>query len=71
MKREFIFVINPGSTSTKVALYDGEILRDELELKHSAEDLKGFEGINDQLTFRQAAVEAYLKEKKEIGRAHV
>ena len=64
MKREFILVINPGSTSTKVALYDGETLRDELELKHSAEDLKGFEGINDQLAFRQAAVEAYLKERK-------
>lgn len=61
MEKELIFVINPGSTSTKVALYDGDTLRDELELKHSAEDLKRFGGINDQLAFRQAAVEEYLE----------
>ena len=64
MKKELIFVINPGSTSTKVALYDGEVLRNELELKHGAEELKSFEGINDQLDFRQAGIENYLKEQE-------
>lgn len=64
MTKELILVINPGSTSTKVALFEGEALKNELELKHSAEELKEFEGINDQLAFRQEAVETYLKEQK-------
>lgn len=63
MKKERILVINPGSTSTKVALYNGEAPDNELELKHSAEDLKSFESINDQLAFRQSAVEDYLEKQ--------
>ena len=60
---EYILVINPGSTSTKVAIYDGEKALDVTSIDHPAEDLKGFKEINDQLDFRKAAVLDYLKEQ--------
>lgn len=62
-EKKLILVINPGSTSTKVALYDGEKQLSLLDLKHSAEDLKGFAAIKDQLEFRKAAVMKYLKDE--------
>ena len=47
-----IFVINPGSTSTKVALFrEHEKLWQE-NIEHSAEDLKAFPTIFSQLDFR-------------------
>jgi len=62
MKRELILVINPGSTSTKVAIYDGAKEINTLELKHSAENLSQFHSINDQLEFRKSAVLKYLSD---------
>ncbi len=62
-ERNLILVINPGSTSTKVAIYDGEKQLSVLDLTHKAEDLKGFNSINDQLGFRKEAVEKYLADK--------
>ncbi len=61
MKNEKILVINPGSTSTKVAIYDGEKESDSLNLEHSAKDLAGFASINDQIDFRRETIENYLK----------
>lgn len=63
-EKTLILVINPGSTSTKVALYDGMKELSTLDLKHSAEDLKGFASINDQLEFRTEAVKKYLADQK-------
>ena len=60
---EYILVINPGSTSTKVAIYDGEKEVNTCSIDHSAEELKDFKEINDQLEFRKAAVLSYLKEQ--------
>lgn len=37
---EYILVINPGSTSTKVAIYDGEKELHTYSIDHPAEDLK-------------------------------
>lgn len=51
-----ILVINPGSTSTKIAVYDDEkpvMLRN---IHHSPEELKQFEKITDQRTFRRDLV---------------
>lgn len=51
MKR--ILAINPGSTSTKVAVYEGtkEVL--ELTLRHTTEQLKEFAGVMEQFDFRR------------------
>lgn len=57
-----ILVINPGSTSTKVAFYENEKLVDEKELDHGVEELKRFLCPQDQLPLRSAALKDYLHE---------
>ncbi len=52
-----IFVINPGSTSTKLALYDGaDNLVWNHTLSHSAEELAHFAHPIDQLEYRMKAL---------------
>lgn len=60
---ELILVINPGSTSTKVALYDGEKELHTQSIDHPAEVLSVYKEINDQLDFRKEAVLGYLQEQ--------
>ncbi len=57
-----ILVINPGSTSTKVAVYQDDALLFADSYSHSAEELAGFEHINDQIDMRRVAVEQALCE---------
>lgn len=56
--------INPGSTSTKFALYKGESTVFEKSVSHSKNDLKGFKRISDQYNFRK---EIILKELANQG----
>lgn len=63
MSREYILVINPGSTSTKVALYkDGKEYRVK-NLSHSAEDLKKFTKITEQHDYRAEVIESWIREE--------
>ena len=59
-----ILVINPGSTSTKVALFENEREVFVQSITHSSQDLKGFKHISDQHDFRVRVVEDMLREKK-------
>ena len=63
-RRYRVLAINPGSTSTKLSIYDGELERITKELQHSAEELKPFEGqsITEQFQFRKGAIEKFLLE---------
>lgn len=56
-----ILVINPGSTSTKVAIYDGEKCRAEESLTHSAEELAKYDTALDQYEFRKESVMRFLE----------
>lgn len=59
-----ILAINPGSTSTKVAVFKGtEKLLSE-NVSHAAEDLARFDEVSDQLEFRYEMIVEMLKEKK-------
>ncbi|MTK11480.1 MAG: butyrate kinase [Clostridiaceae bacterium] len=51
-----ILVINPGSTSTKIAIYNDEeeIFMDSI--RHSIEDLKGYVTIYEQYEFRKKVI---------------
>ncbi len=62
-RRYRVLAINPGSTSTKLSIYDGELERTTQELQHSAEELKPFEGkpITEQFRFRKEAIERFLQ----------
>lgn len=55
-----LLIINPGSTSTKVALYDGENLLHEENLLHNTQELEKYDSINDQLDFRTDTIKDYL-----------
>jgi len=59
---EKILVINPGSTSTKLAIYDGENEYLSKTLRHSAEELAPFEKIVDQYEFRENIIKEFLVE---------
>ncbi|MGI6357322.1 MAG: butyrate kinase [Bacillota bacterium] len=55
-----LLIINPGSTSTKLALYDQTSLREVVSLSHAADELCRFCSIVDQYQFRLQAVEDFL-----------
>jgi len=59
-----VLAINPGSTSTKVAVYDGEDLLFIHTLYHKAQDLSRYPHIADQYPFRRDAVLRLLVERE-------
>lgn len=59
-----LLVINPGSTSTKVALFLNEKLIQEATLRHDTEKLQEFNTIIDQLDFRRQVILDFLVEHK-------
>jgi butyrate kinase len=59
---EYIFVINPGSTSTKTALFLRDQCLFERSISHATEVLASFAAIADQLPMRLDAVETALSD---------
>ena len=57
-----IFVINPGSTSTKIALFEDRNGVWERKIFHEAEDLSSFGSVNDQLDYRFGLIRRALEE---------
>ncbi|MDY0061511.1 MAG: butyrate kinase [Myxococcota bacterium] len=57
---ELILVINPGSTSTKVGLFQDGAARNEENLTHEAEELRPDRPVFEQLPLRLAAVRELL-----------
>ncbi|MCK5732395.1 MAG: butyrate kinase [Tenericutes bacterium] len=57
-------VINPGSTSTKVAIFLNDKLIQEATLRHQVEELEKFPNLIDQLTFRKQVILDFLIEHK-------
>ncbi len=57
-----ILAINPGSTTTKIAIYHNNKPLFLKEIRHNVEELKKFKKISDQLKFRK---EIILKELKD------
>lgn len=60
MKTFRILVINPGSTSTKVSMFEDERVVFEKSVFHEAAELLKFPHVNDQLTFRRDVILAML-----------
>jgi len=58
-----ILAINPGSTSTKIAVFDGVKEVYVKNIKHSVDDLKDFEKIFDQYDFREKVILDELKKE--------
>lgn len=63
MKAYKIIAINPGSTSTKIALYENNNAVFTKSISHLATDLGKFEKISDQFEFRRDIVLNTIKEQ--------
>ncbi len=57
-----ILVINPGSTSTKIAIFDGEKLLFERKISHPSEEIQRFPNVASQFDFRKEVILKTLEE---------
>lgn len=58
-----ILIINPGSTSTKIGVYEDETQLMEETLRHSTEEIAKYPSIYEQKDFRKEVILNVLKEK--------
>ncbi len=58
-----LLVINPGSTSTKIGIYEDEKQVLEETIRHSLEEIGQYNNIYDQFEFRKKVILDILKEK--------
>ncbi|WP_027216515.1 butyrate kinase [Butyrivibrio fibrisolvens] len=56
-------IINPGSTSTKIGIFEDEELKMDETLRHSTEEISKYDSIIDQKDFRKNIILDFLKEK--------
>ena len=57
-----ILVINPGGTSTKIAVFDDEKEIFKASIDHSAEELKPFAHVFDEFEYRKCLIEDTVKQ---------
>lgn len=63
MQEYRILAINPGSTSTKIAIFDNDKSVFEETLRHPAEEINKYDTIFDQYDFRKQVILDTLEEK--------
>lgn len=56
MKNYKIFAINPGSTSTKIAMFEGDHMVFSKNVSHDTAKLKEFKEISDQFEYRRQTI---------------
>lgn len=61
MKKAYILAINPGSTSTKIAVFDQEELILKESIDHSSEELAPFARVIDQHHLRLQVIKTFLE----------
>ena len=62
MKKYKVFTINPGSTSTKIALFEGENCVFSKNVSHDASELAKFASIPEELPYRRDMILKLLEE---------
>ncbi len=55
-KKYRILIINPGSTSTKIGVFDNEVSILEKTIRHDADKINSFSNIIDQYEFRKSTI---------------
>lgn len=58
--KEKILAVNPGSTSTKIAVFEGEEEIFRNNITHSNKEIEKFDEIIDQLEWRESLIKDYL-----------
>ncbi len=61
--KEKILAINPGSTSTKIAVYEGEERQFKTTIKHDSDTIRQFDSVIDQRDFRHETIVSRLREE--------
>jgi len=64
MPKRSILAVNPGSTSTKFAVFEEDILIFKQTIQHSADDISRYKNITDQLPFRKKLILKELTDHK-------
>jgi butyrate kinase len=64
MRKFKVFAINPGSTSTKIALFENEDLLFSENISHDENELRSFTNISDQMPYRRDII---LKKLEQTG----
>lgn len=59
-----VFTINPGSTSTKIALFEGDKKLYSANVSHDAEVLSQYQTLKEQLAYRTKTIESLLRENQ-------
>ena len=57
-------IINPGSTSTKIGVFEDENLLFEETLRHSTEEISQYATIVDQKDFRKKIITDLLEDRR-------
>ena len=57
----YILVLNPGSTSTKIALFDSDEKIAEENFRHDAAELGRFDNVADQFEYRMSSIDRWLE----------
>lgn len=63
MAENLILVINPGSTSTKFALFEEDTLLFDRTLAHTVEEISGYKNVTDQFEFRKNLIMKELDDR--------
>ncbi len=61
---QYIIVINPGATSSKFGLFDGDTLVHQEKITHSDSELAAFPKLADQRNVRLRRIHEFLKERE-------
>ncbi|MGB4660696.1 MAG: butyrate kinase [Mobilitalea sp.] len=64
MRKYKIFAINPGSTSTKIALIEGESVLFKANVNHDADKLAQFKEMPEQLPYRKETILKLLEDSQ-------
>lgn len=64
MERRFILAINPGSTSTKISLFEDEIELKTHKIDHNKEELEKYDRIRDQYDYRLNLIKSWIDDEK-------
>ena len=60
--RKYTLAINPGATSTKASIYEGETEVFTENITHPIEEIQKYKEVADQFDYRKATILAMLKE---------
>lgn len=63
MERKFVLAINPGSTSTKVSLFEDEKEIKSFKIQHKKEDLEKYKKVADQYEYRLCLILDWLEKE--------